>query len=77
MSSLWLPDRRVRTVTEQTLRPEVVEDTHLEFLDSLRESGVTNMFGASPYLAEAFGLDKKDSVAVLAYWMETFGNPDR
>ena len=30
-----------------------------DYLDILRESGVTNMFGATPYIQEEFGVDKK------------------
>jgi hypothetical protein len=48
-------------------------DEHLEFLDGLRESGVTNMFGARPYLVEEFGLSKADASAILSEWMRTFG----
>ena len=29
------------------------------FLEELRQSGVTNMFGATPYLREEFGLGRK------------------
>lgn len=47
-------------------------DEHKEFLDNLRESGVTNMFGAAPYLEEEFGLDSKEAKAILAEWMRTF-----
>ena len=43
-----------------------------EFLDGLRESGKVNMFGASPYLAEMFGLDKSEAQSVVAQWMESF-----
>ena len=45
---------------------------YLEYLDGLRESGVTNMFGAAPYLAEAFGMKPNTARAVLTYWMQTF-----
>jgi hypothetical protein len=39
----------------------------------LRESGVTNMFGARPYLMREFPeLNSKEASAVLAYWMKTF-----
>lgn len=45
----------------------------LEYLDGLRESGVTNMYGASPYLQGAFGdLDVRQARDVLGFWMETF-----
>lgn len=45
---------------------------HKEFLDNLRESGVTNMFGAAPYLVDRFGLDVKEARAILSEWMENF-----
>ena len=46
---------------------------HLEFLDGLRESGVTNMFGAAPYLLTEFPeLGKQDAKEVLAEWMGSF-----
>jgi hypothetical protein len=44
----------------------------MEFLNVLRESGVTNMFGAGPYIQEEFGLDKKESRRILTLWMENF-----
>jgi len=43
-----------------------------EFLDELRESGATNMFGAGSYLEEEFGLDKREARVVLSEWMKTF-----
>jgi hypothetical protein len=52
--------------------PKGVEEKHLTYLDRLRESGVTNMFGASPYLSRRFSLDRKQASAVLSFWMETF-----
>lgn len=54
------------------IRPAVVNDEHLDYLDELRESGDTNMFGARPYLMEEFGLNKTDAAAILTYWMKTF-----
>lgn len=47
-------------------------DECLEYLDRLRESGVTNMYGAAPYLAAEFDLSKKDARLILAHWMDTF-----
>jgi uncharacterized protein YciI len=60
-----------------TLRPENVTDEHLEYLDDLRESGETNMFGAGPFVANAFGLDSKEAREIVTYWMDSFGNSDR
>ena len=53
-------------------RPKFVKDEYLEYLDDLRESGATNMFGASPYLQEKFGFSKADARLVLSYWTESF-----
>lgn len=51
-----------------------LEEKHLIFLDNLRESGVTNMYGASPYLQRKYpSLSREDARAILSYWMKTFG----
>jgi hypothetical protein len=47
-------------------------EVYFEYLDKLRESGVTNMFGAAPYLAEAFSLTKPEARTILGEWMKTF-----
>jgi hypothetical protein len=44
------------------------------FLDDLRASGVTNMFGAAPYLLKAFpALKRHDARDVVLAWMKTYG----
>lgn len=58
-------------------RPEICTDAMLQFLDSLRESGAINMFGARPYVESTFGLSKKDAGEVLSYWMKSFGQENR
>lgn len=45
---------------------------YFAYLDALRESGITNMFGAAPYLQEAFGLDRKEARQILLQWMEQY-----
>jgi hypothetical protein len=39
------------------------------YLNRLRESGETNMFGASPYLQEEFGISKREASDTLVGWM--------
>ena len=51
----------------------VAEQRYLEFLDMLRETGITNMFGARPYLMNKFNLTRQEAAAVLSEWMKTFG----
>ena len=42
------------------------------FLDALRQSGTTNMFGASQNLVYEFGLEKTEAREILSHWMKTF-----
>ena len=61
--------------TEEKVRPEFLEERMLSFLDALRESGSTNMFGATPYVQQMFPeLSKNEARKVLTYWMETFSD---
>jgi hypothetical protein len=59
--------------------PEVVLSEKLEpnkeyfiYLENLRKSGVTNMFGAGPFLQEEFNLDSHESRRVLSDWMTNY-----
>lgn len=45
---------------------------HLEYLDALRASGVTNMFWAVPYIEAEFGVLHNDAVEILKQWMGGF-----
>jgi hypothetical protein len=54
-------------------KPEIVTEEHLIFLDELRESGVTNMYGAGIYIERNFAVSRQHARAILGYWMETFG----
>lgn len=52
--------------------PAYVPERYLEYLDRLRESGVTNMWGAVPYLQSAFAdlTDRDQTRDILLYWVE-------
>ena len=43
------------------------------YLDNLRESGVTNMFGAGSYMESEFGISKSEARELLTGWMEAYG----
>lgn len=43
---------------------------YFEYLDELRLSGETNMFGAGAYLEQEFGLDRREARDVLMTWMK-------
>lgn len=56
----------------QGILKEETPNEYTEFLDELRESGVTNMFGAGIYLQNEFCLDKKEAREILTEWMKNF-----
>ena len=58
--------------SNETPRPSSYNAAVDNYLYVLRERGITNMFGASPYLKRDFGLTQKDAHACLIYWMRTF-----
>ena len=58
-------------------KPEILTNDHLFYLDALRESGITNMYGAGSYLQDKFGMTKQEAKQVLMYWMRTFSKRHR
>lgn len=48
------------------------EEKYFNYLNKLRESGVTNMFGATPYLVKRFGIPNQLALEILTKWMENF-----
>lgn len=46
------------------------------YLEELRRSGETNMYGAAPYLVRAFGVSHKEAVSILAEWMRCYNRAD-
>jgi len=51
---------------------EANKDNIYAYLDILRESGSTNMFGATPYLVEEFNLTKCEANVILMQWMRDY-----
>ena len=46
------------------------------YLEWLRRSGQTNMYGTVPYLMEEFWLDEEEAKKVLIDWMEKYNRND-
>lgn len=46
------------------------------YLEKLRRSGVTNMYGAGPYLEAQFGVSRKEANSILADWMINYNRED-
>jgi hypothetical protein len=53
------------------------EQKMFDYLEKLRQSGDTNMYGASPYLQHAFGLESDKAREVLSKWMRLHDDPAR
>ena len=51
-------------MAKTTIRPEFT------YLNRLRESGRTNMFGAVPYLMDEFDIERDEAREVLLDWMQ-------
>jgi len=47
---------------------------YFDFLDALRISGITNMFGAGPYLVNEYQIEPAEARKVLNAWIKTFGD---
>lgn len=45
---------------------------YFTYLNELRDSGVTNMYGAGKYLCDEFGIDKHAARDILKRWMASF-----
>ena len=51
----------------------VEKDQYFKFLNELRESGITNMFGAGPHLEDEFPeLNRQEAKEVVLEWMSSF-----
>lgn len=46
------------------------------YLEALRRSGKTNMFGAAPYLEAEFGCTKSEALEILGDWIKNYNRED-
>jgi hypothetical protein len=49
---------------------KVLTQEHHDFLICLRDSGATNMWGATPYIEREFGVPNKVARVILLEWIE-------
>jgi hypothetical protein len=57
---------------ESVVNESIEDKPYFDFLNALRDSGATNMFGAAPYLQKEFGLSRSEARKVLGKWMKSF-----
>ena len=53
---------------------KVNEQEVFQYLDAIRESGMTNMYGAGAFLRDRFDFSKVEARDYLKAWMEQFKN---
>jgi hypothetical protein len=66
---------KLQAATDPYSIPGISEDDVKEvyrFLEDLRKSGVTNMFGAAVYIEDEFGYDERLCSTLLAAWMNNY-----
>lgn len=54
----------------------MTENKYWIYLENLRRSGETNMYGAVPYLMKEFPLDYHTAIKILADWMRNYNRSD-
>lgn len=59
-------------VTTNHMKYKYMQTAHKKYLDELRDSGVVNMFGATPYIMREFGGDNKTAKNILLEWMDSY-----
>ena len=48
------------------------KQVYFDYLVTLRDSGVTNMLAAGPYLQREFGLSRYEAKDILLEWIDSF-----
>ena len=58
--------------TQEKRPTTALEKEVMEFLNTLRDSGITNMFGATTYIVDEFNIQNHTARRILALWMDNF-----
>jgi len=64
----------METTTKTKRTATAMEQKVFKYLNDLRRSGETNMFGAGSYISSRFGTDKITSRKYLSLWMHNFND---
>ena len=51
---------------------QVLTDEISDYLDDLRDSGVTNMMGSTAYVEKQFDMSRRDANTAVGEWMGSF-----
>ena len=59
-------------INEQDIIFDEISNEVFLYLEELRESGVTNMFGAHQYVMEDFEISKPLAIKLVKTWMNSY-----
>jgi antitoxin component HigA of HigAB toxin-antitoxin module len=59
-------------INEQDIIFDEISNEVFLYLEELRESGVTNMFGAHQYVMEDFEISKPLAIKLVKTWMDNY-----
>ena len=57
---------------DMDLQFDEMVDEVFQYLEDLKESGITNMFGAHRYVMDEFDISKLMTIKFVSTWMETY-----
>jgi len=70
----------MKVTTEEHNTENISMAEYFAYLERLRESGETNMYGAVPYLQREFpelAFDRSRAHEILTAWMRSYDEPDK
>ena len=63
-------------INEQNIIFDEISNEVFLYLEELRESGITNMFGAHQYVMEDFEVSKAMAIKLVKTWMDNYNNKE-
>tara|TARA_R110001583_G_scaffold9615_4_gene45416 strand:- start:256 stop:654 length:399 start_codon:yes stop_codon:yes gene_type:complete len=72
IQTLWDSEKRKKMINKQDIIFDEISNEVYLYLEELRESGLTNMFGAVPYIEDSFQVNKSLAKKLLNTWMENY-----
>lgn len=61
-------------ITENDIIIDNLAEEVFPYLDELRKSGETNMFGAHKYVMDDFDISKSMAITLVSAWMKQFNS---
>jgi uncharacterized protein YciI len=60
------------TTAGEYMQQSILTQEHHDYLIALRDSGVVNMWGATPYIEDRFDVTQQEAKAILIEWIQSF-----